>query len=78
MSCCVKTPAEEVLAHISAVFGFKGLVIAVNGFFHQLNQLTAGVLTVRSPVTAKSLTNWKASSRALAGTLSRLSGAVIS
>ena len=36
---------EEVLAHICAVFGFEGLVIAVNGFFHQLDQLTAGVFT---------------------------------
>ena len=37
--------AEEVLTNVSAVFGFEGLVVAVNGFVHQLNQLTAGVFT---------------------------------
>lgn len=38
---------------------------------------TCSVWTARSPVTAKSLTNWKASSVVLAGTLSRLSGAAV-
>ncbi len=36
---------EEVLTNVGAVFGFEGLVVAVNGFVHQLNQLTAGVFT---------------------------------
>ena len=36
---------EEVLANVRAIFGFEGLVVTVNGFVHQLNQLTAGVFT---------------------------------
>ncbi len=36
---------EEVLANVRAVFGFEGLIVAVNGFVHQLDQLTAGVFT---------------------------------
>ncbi|MNH05287.1 hypothetical protein D3C79_646070 [compost metagenome] len=37
--------AEEVLAYVSAVFGFEGLVVAVQGFVHQLDQFAAGVFT---------------------------------
>ncbi len=36
---------EEVLANVRAVFGFEGLIVAVNGFVHQLDQFTAGVFT---------------------------------
>ena len=34
-----------MLTHVGTVFGFEGLVVAVNGFVHQLDQLTAGVFT---------------------------------
>ncbi len=36
---------EEVLTNVRAVFGFEGLIVAVNGFVHQLDQFTAGVFT---------------------------------
>ncbi len=32
-----------MFAHVGAVTGFKGLIVAVDGFVHQLNQLAAGV-----------------------------------
>src|SRR5690606_12171616 len=31
--------------NVGTVFGFEGLVVTVNGFVHQLDQLTAGVFT---------------------------------
>ncbi len=43
--CGFRVFTEEVLTYVSAVFGFEGLVVAVNGFVHQLDQFTAGVFT---------------------------------
>ena len=44
--CCgFRVFTEEVLTYICAIFGFEGLVVAVNGFVHQLDQFTAGVFT---------------------------------
>ncbi|CQR22796.1 Uncharacterised protein [Yersinia enterocolitica] len=34
-----------MFAHISAVFGFEGLVVAIQRFVHQLDQFTAGIFT---------------------------------
>lgn len=42
-----------------------------------LSTVTCSVLTARSPVTARLLTNWKASLQVLAGTLSKSCGAVV-
>ncbi len=36
---------EEVLTYVGTIFRFEGLVVAVNGFIHQLDQLAAGVFT---------------------------------
>ena len=47
-----RVTAEEVLAHVSAVFGFEGLVVAVQGLVHQLNQFTAGVFAQQLVPTA--------------------------
>ena len=43
--CGFRIFAEEVLTNVGTVFGFEGLVVAVNGFVHQLDQFTAGVFT---------------------------------
>lgn len=43
--CGFRIFTEEVLTNVRAIFGFEGLVVTVNGFVHQLNQLTAGVFT---------------------------------
>ena len=43
--CGFRIFTEEVLTHVSAVFGFEGLVVTVNGLFHQLDQFTAGIFT---------------------------------
>lgn len=42
-----------------------------------LSTVTCSVLMARSPVTARLLTNWKASLQVLAGTLSKSCGAVV-
>ena len=34
-----------MFTNVRTIFRFEGLVVAVNGFVHQLNQLTAGVFT---------------------------------
>ena len=44
--------AEEMLTHISAVFGFVGLVFAVNDFFHALQQQAALVFCQQAIPTA--------------------------
>ena len=43
--CGFRVFTEEVLTYVCAIFGFKGLVVAVHGFVHQLDQFTAGVFT---------------------------------
>ena len=43
--CSLRVFTEEVLTYVGTVFGFEGLVVAVNGFLHQLEQFTAGVFT---------------------------------
>src|SRR5690606_25443492 len=43
--CGFRIFTEEVLTNVGTVFGFEGLIIAVNSFLHQLHQLTAGIFT---------------------------------
>ena len=44
--CCgFRIFTEEMLTNVCAIFGFEGLVVAVNSFVHQLDQFTAGVFT---------------------------------
>ncbi|MNZ80938.1 hypothetical protein D3C78_995920 [compost metagenome] len=43
--CGFRVFTEEVFTNVSTVFGFEGLIVAVNGFVHQLDQFTAGVFT---------------------------------
>lgn len=51
--CCgFRIFTEEVFANIRTIFRFEGLVIAVNGFVHQLDQFTAGIFTQQFVPTA--------------------------
>ena len=43
--CGFRVFTEEVLTYVCTIFGFEGLVVAINGFVHQLDQFTAGVFT---------------------------------
>ena len=44
--CCgFRIFTEEVFTNVRTIFRFEGLVVAVNGFVHQLDQFTAGIFT---------------------------------
>ncbi|CSB81920.1 Uncharacterised protein [Vibrio cholerae] len=41
--CSLWVLTEEVLTNVSAIFRFERLVVAVDGFVHQLQQFTCGI-----------------------------------
>ncbi len=49
--CCFRVFPEEMLSDIRAVFGFECLVVAIDGFIHQLTQL-AGCIPLKQFVPA--------------------------
>ena len=50
--CCgFRIFTEEVFTNIRTIFRFEGLVVAVNGFVHQLDQFTAGIFTQQTGCT---------------------------